>query len=187
MTDTKFRFDKFVAWGDSSSVTLDGLTFTARIEHDTDSHIDDDDCHKEDPNHDSFKGATAEEYERTQAARKAWLNDEWHYAGVVLSVERDGWTKDHVASLWGIEINYPGGDNAYLAEVAEELVDEWIATEAAEAQKDQDAVYGKTQTHTTVEAFSKATGLSVEMIRAHKITAYNAATGVPLHELKEEK
>ena len=58
--------------------------------------------------------------------------------------------------------------------------------DAAEAQADQDAVYGKTQIHTTVEAFAKATGLSVEFIRAHGITTYNAATGVPLHSLQED-
>ncbi len=139
MTDTPFKFHQIVSWGDSSSVTINGMTFTARIEHDPDASIDDDDMHQEDPNHDSFKGAPDGEYERTQEARRAWLNDEWYYAGVVLSVERDGWTKDHVASLWGLDVNYPGGDNSYLAEVAEELVDEWLATEEAIAQKAADA------------------------------------------------
>ena len=58
--------------------------------------------------------------------------------------------------------------------------------DAAQAQADQDAVYGKAQIHTTVEAFAEATGLSVEFIRAHGITSYNSATLVPLHELKED-
>lgn len=62
-----------------------------------------------------------------------------------------------------------------------------LEADAAEAQADQDAIYGKTEIHTTVEAFAKATGFSVEMIRAHGITTYCAATGVPLHELQEEK
>jgi hypothetical protein len=28
----------------------------------------------------------------------------------------------HAASLWGIEANYPGADNSYLTEVANELL-----------------------------------------------------------------
>ena len=34
---------------------------------------------------------------------------------------------DHIASLWGIELNYPGSDNSYLTEVAYELFDEALA------------------------------------------------------------
>lgn len=58
--------------------------------------------------------------------------------------------------------------------------------EADAAEAEQEAVYGKTQIHTTVEAFAEATGLSVEFIRAHGITKYNAAMGIPLHELQED-
>jgi hypothetical protein len=58
-------------------------------------------------------------------ALRAWCADEWFYCGVVLSVSRDGVTlDDHAASLWGIEANHPGSDNAYLTEVAEELAEE---------------------------------------------------------------
>ncbi len=39
--------------------------------------------------------------------------------------------------------------------------------------------------HATIEAFAKATGLSVEMIRAHGITKYMQPTSdVPLHVLR---
>lgn len=31
------------------------------------------------------------------------------------------------ASLWGIEANYPGSDNAYLSDVADELLPEALA------------------------------------------------------------
>lgn len=31
------------------------------------------------------------------------------------------------ASLWGVEANYPGSDNAYLSEVADELLPEVVA------------------------------------------------------------
>jgi len=33
----------------------------------------------------------------------------------------------HAASLWGIEANYPGTDNSYLIEVANELLPEAVA------------------------------------------------------------
>lgn len=56
---------------------------------------------------------------------QAWCDDEWHYCGVVLSVSRAGVTlDDHAASLWSIETNYPGSDNSYLSEVADELLPE---------------------------------------------------------------
>lgn len=50
------------------------------------------------------------------------------------------------------------------------------------------AVYADTlgsgaQRHDTVESFAAATGMTVEMIRAHGITVYNSATGQPLHRL----
>ena len=54
------------------------------------------------------------------------------------------------------------------------------------AQRDTQAIYGETEVHTTVEAFAKATGLTVEVIRAHSITSYHSATGVPLHRLSRE-
>ncbi len=56
---------------------------------------------------------------------RAWWADEWFYCGIVLSVSRSGvMLDDHAASLWGIEANHPGSDNAYLTEVAEELAEE---------------------------------------------------------------
>ena len=40
--------------------------------------------------------------------------------------------------------------------------------------------------HRTAETFAQASGLSIEMIRAHRITSYNSATGRPIHVLQEE-
>ena len=54
------------------------------------------------------------------------------------------------------------------------------------AADDVERIYGKTQVHRTIEAFAAATGFSVEMVRAHGITSYNSATGVPLHELRPD-
>ena len=63
----------------------------------------------------------------------AWKNDEWYYCGVILSVAIDGLTLDRfAASLWGIEANYPDSDNAYLSEVANELLPEALAEAKAE-------------------------------------------------------
>ena len=65
---------------------------------------------------------------------EAWRNDEWFYCGVVISVRFDGIEiDDHASSLWGIEANYPDSDNAYLAEVANELLPE--AIDAAKAER----------------------------------------------------
>ena len=71
---------------------------------------------------------------RAEVVMVAWKNDEWFYCGVILSVAIDGIIlDDHAASLWGIEANYPGSDNAYLSEVANELLPE--ALEAAKTER----------------------------------------------------
>ena len=59
---------------------------------------------------------------------EAWRKDEWFYCGIVLAIECEGVELEpHAASLWGIEANYPGSDNAYLSEVADELLLEALA------------------------------------------------------------
>jgi hypothetical protein len=63
---------------------------------------------------------------------KEWCDDEWHYIGIVLSASRNGIALDDcAASLWGIECNYPGSDNAYLSEVAAELLPEALTVARA--------------------------------------------------------
>ena len=116
------NFDRYVCTGDTITATVNGFDVTARIVHDPDYRIDDDDCHNEDQ---TVTGCDDEQFAKLLKARKAWFDDEWFYCGVVLSVERGGVTLDeHAASLWGIEVNYPDGDNSYLREVANELADE---------------------------------------------------------------
>ena len=44
-------------------------------------------------------------------------------------------------------------------------------------------IYGEVKFHETVESFAKATGLSVAMINAHRITAYNDSSSIPTHRL----
>lgn len=63
---------------------------------------------------------------------QSWCNDQWHYVGVILSVEKNGVELDrNAASLWGVENN----DSEYLREVAEEMVDEAVAVGRATMAK----------------------------------------------------
>lgn len=121
-------FDKFVCVDESITCEVDGFTVVARIEHDCHASIDDTDCFPEEYREEIFGEDTPENrahFETALTARRAWERDEWHYCGVVLSVSRDGVELDgHAASLWGIERNYPGSDNSYLLEVANELLPE---------------------------------------------------------------
>ena len=64
----------------------------------------------------------------------AWLNDEWFYCGIILSVSiGETILTDHAASLWGIEANYPESNNSYLTDVANELLPE--AQDAAKVER----------------------------------------------------
>ena len=139
------KFDDYVCIGDSITCTVDGYTVTARISHDETPDAPDQrqdgfwpSLYKDDAGfigagngwQDRFDAAQA----RAEAVMAAWNNDEWFYCGVILSVAIDGLILDRfAASLWGIEANYPDSDNAYLTEVANELLPE--ALEAAISEK----------------------------------------------------
>ena len=63
------------------------------------------------------------EMAKAESIMEAWRKGDWFYCGIVLSVRIEGvMLTDHAASLWGVEANYPGSDNAYLTEVAIELL-----------------------------------------------------------------
>lgn len=110
--DNEFHFDGYVIPGDKSVVVKDDFEITATIVHDDTTTPAD------------FEVYTAEEI-------KAWENAEWSFCGVVMSVSYKGvMLEEHAASLWGIDLNFPGGDNSYLAEVARDF-----APEALEAGK----------------------------------------------------
>lgn len=66
-------------------------------------------------------------------ALKAWCNDDWQYVGVAVTVSKAGvdLTGEYDHALWGIDANYPGSDNSYLREVANDL-----ASEAIESARD---------------------------------------------------
>lgn len=121
-------FDKYACEGDLITCHVDGFDVTARIVRDNDHDIDDDDSHNPDQ---KVTGCDREQQRKLLEARKAWKRNEWFYCGVVLSVSRQGVKLGDGASLWGIECNYPGSDNAYLLEIANELLPEAL-TQARE-------------------------------------------------------
>ena len=104
----KTAFDKSVCDGDTITCTVDGVDYTARLEHDHDRRAEDSEC-----------------YTPQQIA--AWRADEWHFYGVVISAQKNGVpVGDHLASLWGIEGNFPDGDNGYFLFLSNELLPEAI-------------------------------------------------------------
>lgn len=61
-------------------------------------------------------------YEEADIER--WKNDEWHFVGIVLSIQsHDGMLHTRLDSLWGNEANL-GDNNDHLTDVANELIDE---------------------------------------------------------------
>jgi len=141
------QFLPYVCLGDSISVDVDDYTITARIAHDdSPDKPDERNCGfwpSLDPNAAGFIGAGngwRKRFEREQAKAEsvmaAWLNDEWFYCGIILSVTiGDTELTDHAASLWGIEANYPDSDNGYLSQVANELLSE--ALDAAKIERER--------------------------------------------------
>lgn len=136
-------FPAFVCEGDSIDIEIDGLTVTARIERDDTidrpDQRDDGFWPSKDPRAAGWIGdkpekSFDEQMEQAKAVMKAWEDDDWWYCGIVLSVTKfvdiegrvpeEVKIADHAASLWGIECNYPGSDNSYLTEVANELLEE---------------------------------------------------------------
>lgn len=105
-------FDTYVCIGDEITIERAGQKYVARIEHDTDTSVDDFDLDYSDD------------------VVKAWRADEWHFVGVVVEmVCAHCGEVSHTggASLWGIESNLPGEERAcsnYLSQVAHELTHE---------------------------------------------------------------
>lgn len=131
-------FDSYVVAGEFITCEADGFQFTARIERDEDSHIDDDDTHN---TVQSVTGCNDDQFADLLEARKAWKQDFWWYCGIVISASYKGVDLgDHLASLWGIEVNYPDSDNGHLLGIANELL-EGEAIEAA--QKALEGLRGK--------------------------------------------
>ncbi|CDN47583.1 hypothetical protein [Neorhizobium galegae] len=116
----KTEFQPFVCEGDRITCTVDGIEFTARLEHDWDSKPTDFECY-------------------TKRQVEAWRGDEWHFFGVVISAELEGIDLgDYLASLWGIEGNFPSrrkNPNRYFRTVANELLPEAFAAARNELER----------------------------------------------------
>lgn len=117
------HFPDYACPEDSITCDVGDFRVTAFIAFDPDYGIDDDDTHNPSP---AVTGCDAEQQKRLMAARDAWFNDEWFYGGIVLDVEHipSGLKRNHAASLWAVDVNYPGTDNSYLLEVANDLLPE---------------------------------------------------------------
>lgn len=101
-------FGDYACIDDYIDVEVNGILYRATVEHDYDSRPEDTDCY-------------------TPEQLQAWRDDKWHYCGIVISI----WLDDiqlapNAASLWGVERNFPDGDNTYMTEVANELLGEAI-------------------------------------------------------------
>lgn len=103
MTTATFpQFRAYVCEGDTITWKAEGFDLCARVKYDSDSKPQHYDCYE-------------------SKAVERWKDDEWFYCGVIVSVSLNGVElSDHAASLWGIECNF-GDDNAYLADVAQDL------------------------------------------------------------------
>lgn len=113
------QFNEFVCAGDTIMCSVDGFEITATVVHD-------DDASPEDLNAPGFWVGDPTRGEREII--DAWKRDEWFYAGIVLSVSRNGVTlDDHAVSLWGVEANFPeSDDNSHLTEVANDLLQDAV-------------------------------------------------------------
>jgi hypothetical protein len=103
-------FDRFVCPGDTISADVDGFTVTARIVYDESTRPEYYECYDDTNVH-------------------AWYNNDWYFCGVCVQVSRAGidLTGPYGAALWGIKANFPRSDNAYLTEIAADLIPEAIA------------------------------------------------------------
>lgn len=141
------RFSDFVCEGDSLACEVAGFEISARVERDDCTDAPD---QRQDgfwpslykdapgfigpgPNH---RKRFADAQAKAEAVMKAWREGQWFYCGIVLSVALESVTLDaNAASLWGIEANYPGSDNADLTEVAQGLMPEALDAGRVIAQR----------------------------------------------------
>jgi hypothetical protein len=75
------------------------------------------------PNGNNVRERLARAQAEAEAIMAAWRRDDWFYCGIVLAIACETVElSTHAASLWGVEANYPGSDNACLSEVADALL-----------------------------------------------------------------
>ena len=137
------RFSTYVCPGDTITCEVDGFTVMAQIVLDDCPDAPDQrqdgfwpSLYKDAPGFigpgNGFRERFAKAQAEAEAVMEAWRKGDWFYCGIVLSVTLEGVTLNaHAANLWGVEANYPGSDNAYLTEVADELLPEALDTARA--------------------------------------------------------
>lgn len=129
-------FDKYTCDGDTRECEIGKFTLSARIARDHDANKPDEMSDVFWPERTDY--ATAGEFEaaadQAQRVMDAWLADEWWYVGVVVTAHVDDIEIAH-ESLWGIECNYPGSDNSYLTDVANDLATEAVMAARAKLAK----------------------------------------------------
>ncbi|RAN36574.1 hypothetical protein [Hyphomonas sp. GM-8P] len=142
MTFTE-RFGSFVCPGDTITCEAGGFTIMAAIVLDDCPDAPDQrqdgfwpSLYINDPGFigpgNGFRERFAKAQAEAETVMEGWRKGDWFYCGIVLSVALEGVTLDtHAASLWGVEANYPGSDNAYLTEVANDLLPEALDTARA--------------------------------------------------------
>lgn len=133
-------FNSITVDGDKITCTVDGFILTATIYRDDDTAEpftrDEGFWPSRDPKAPGY--VLPENYDAELAKARmvlaAWKRDEWWYVGVAVTVSKAGiqLTGKYDHACWGIDCNYPGSDNSYLLEVANEEANE--ALEAAKAK-----------------------------------------------------
>lgn len=143
----EYKFEKpfgsYACEGDTVTTYADGFKIEARI-------VRDDTISSPDEQDEGFwpsKNPKAagyviphnfdEQMKKAEEAMAAWNRGDWFYCGVVLKVSKEIRIEsrtqeevvlsDHAASRWGIEVNFPGGNNSSVNEIANELLSEAIA------------------------------------------------------------
>jgi hypothetical protein len=137
------RFSTYVCPGDTITCEVDGFTVMAQIVLDDCPDAPDQrqdgfwpSLYIGDPGFigpgNGFRKRFAKAQAEAEAVMEAWRKGDWFYCGIVLSVALEGITlAEHAASLWGVEANYPGSDNAHLIEVANDLLPEALGVARA--------------------------------------------------------
>ena len=142
------QFNRYICEGDTVTLDIDGFTLTATIYLDDDldapDERDDGFWPSLDPDDAGYignksKSTLARHMAFAEQVMQAWRDGEWFYGSVAVTVEREGvqLTGRYDHAVWGLECNYPERNkrcrpNAYLAEVASELIGE--AMNAARAK-----------------------------------------------------
>jgi hypothetical protein len=124
-------FDKYTCDGDTRECEIDGFTLKATIVRDevadAPDEMDDGFWPSKDKHAAGYVLPENFDVQQAQAERAmdAWHKDEWWYVGIVVKAYKEDVELAH-ESLWGIDCNYPGSDNSYLTDVANDLASEAV-------------------------------------------------------------